>query len=67
MIIFLLNLSYENLNFITYNYDYNLDDDTWFQIENLKNQDFYPEFLDNSNLFDSKMFSEIKKEEINMC
>lgn len=24
------DFSYENLNFITYNYDYNLDDDTWF-------------------------------------
>ncbi|HHK0831520.1 TPA: hypothetical protein ACQQMH_000516 [Neisseria gonorrhoeae] len=60
------DFSYENLNFITYNYDYNLDDDTWFQIENLKNQDFCPKFLDNSNLFDSKMFSEIKKEEINI-
>lgn len=38
------DFSYENLNFITYNYDYNLDDDTWFQIENLKNQDFCPKF-----------------------
>ncbi|HGM2160837.1 TPA: hypothetical protein ACKJ9M_001046, partial [Neisseria gonorrhoeae] len=40
------DFSYENLNFITYNYDYNLDDDTWFQIENLKNQDFCPKVLD---------------------
>lgn len=60
------DFSYENLDFVTYDYDYHLDDDAWFQIENLKNQDFCPGFLDNLTLFDSKMFSEIKKEEINI-
>lgn len=60
------DFSYENLDFVAYDYDYNLDDDTWFKIENFKNQDFCPEFLDNSTLSDSKTFSEIKNQEINI-
>ena len=60
------DFSYENLDFVAYDYDYNLDDDTWFKIENFKNQDFCPEFLDNLTLSDSKTFSEIKNQEINI-
>ena len=60
------DFSYENLDFVAYDYDYNLDDDTWFKIENFKNQDFCSEFLDNSTLSDSKTFSEIKNQEINI-
>ncbi|MFC0820501.1 ATP F0F1 synthase synthase [Moraxella marmotae] len=59
------DFSYKNLDFIAYDHDYHLDDGTWFEIKNLKNQDFCPDFLHSLTISDSKTFSEIKKEEIN--
>lgn len=53
------SIDYKNVDCVDYAPDHNLDEDSWYKIDNFSQQSYFPEFLKHQ--FDSKAFNEIER------
>lgn len=57
------SIDYNSVDCVDYAPDHNLDEDSWYKIDNFSKQSFFPEFLNHQ--FDSKTFDEIERSQFN--